>query len=99
GILMHFGVALGWSIAFFLLLKQSAWLRNVLSSPYGVLKIAAVYGPLIWMVMSLAVIPTLTQRPPSITTRWWIQWFGHFPFVALPIVAVIGRGLGLSGKV
>jgi hypothetical protein len=25
--------------------------------------------------------------------RWWIQLFAHIPFVALPIVTVVGRGL------
>jgi len=55
-----------------------------------VLAIAAVYGPLIWLVMSLAVIPMLTHRPPAINLRWCVQFFGHIPFVALPIVALIG---------
>jgi hypothetical protein len=43
-----------------------------------------------WMTMSLVVIPLLAQRPP-ITYRWWIQFFGHIPFVALPIVACTRR--------
>lgn len=96
GVLMHFGVAFGWSAVFLLLVERSAWLRRVLQSPYGVVKVAAVYGPLIWMVMSLVVIPLLVQRPPSVSPRWWIQLVGHFPFVGLPIVAMIGRGLGFS---
>jgi len=63
------------------------WIRGLLASRHGVLKVAALYGPFIWMVMSLVVIPALTQRPPRITLRWWIQWFGHIPFVGIPIVA------------
>ena len=90
GVLMHFGVAFAWSIIFALLLTKSAWLRRVLDSPFGVIKIAAVYGPLIWMVMSLIVIPLLVRRPPTISLRWWIQFFGHIVFVGLPIVALIG---------
>jgi hypothetical protein len=43
------------------------------------------------MVMSLAVIPLLVHRPPAINFRWWVQFFGHIPFVALPIAASIGR--------
>ncbi|HEY5546895.1 MAG TPA: hypothetical protein VIK50_12660 [Gemmatimonadaceae bacterium] len=35
---------------------------------------------------SLVVIPLGTKQPPSITYRWWIQFFGHIPFVASPIV-------------
>jgi hypothetical protein len=91
GVLMHFGVALGWSAVFLLLLNRSPWIRGALRSPYGVLKVASVYGPFIWLVMSLLVIPLLLHRPPAITVRWWIQLFGHIPFVGLPIVASLGR--------
>jgi hypothetical protein len=93
GVLMHFGVAFGWSAVFLFLAQRSQGIRRVLASRYGVVKVAAWYGPLIWMVMSLVVIPLLLQRPPSITSRWWIQLIGHFPFVGLPIVASIGSGL------
>ena len=86
GVLMHVGVAFGWSALFLLLLMRLEWVQRVLASPHGVLKVAAVYGPCIWLVMSLVVIPTLTHRPPTITYRWWIQLLGHFPFVGLPIV-------------
>ena len=47
---------------------------------------AAIYGPCVWLAMSLIVIPLLVQRPPAITYRWWVQLIGHVPFVGLPIV-------------
>jgi hypothetical protein len=90
GLLMHFGVAFGWSAVFLALVLSSSWLRGVLAAPYGVIAVAAVYGPMIWLVMSLAVIPMLTHRPPAINIRWWVQLIGHAPFVGLPIVAMIG---------
>lgn len=86
GLLMHFGVALGWTAVFVLLVARLPTVRRVLASRGGVLKVAAVYGPFIWLVMSLAVIPLLVHRPPSITYRWWIQLFGHIVFVALPMI-------------
>jgi hypothetical protein len=92
GVLMHFGVAFAWSAVFLFLILGLPWVRALLASPYGVVKVAALYGPLIWMVMSLAVIPILVHRPPTITYRWWIQWFGHIPFVGIPIVASSVRG-------
>jgi hypothetical protein len=85
GVLMHVGVAFAWSALFLLLVMRSAWLRTVLDSPHGVLKVAAVYGPMIWIVMSAAVIPLLTRRPLAITGRWWIQLAGHVVFVGVPI--------------
>ena len=87
GLLMHFGVAFGWTAVFMLLVLSSSWLRGVLASPYGVITVASVYGPLIWIVMSMAVIPLFTHRPPTVNVRWWVQLAGHVPFVALPIVA------------
>jgi hypothetical protein len=88
GVLMHFCVAFIWSAIFLLLVLRWRWARETLAASYGVAKVAALYGPFVWIVMSLAVIPALTHRPPTITIRWWIQFFGHFPFVGLPIVAL-----------
>ena len=87
GVLMHVGVAFGWSAVFLFLVMRSSWVRSVLASRLGVIKVALPYGPFIWMVMSLAVIPILAHRPPTIGFRWWVQLIGHFPFVGIPIVA------------
>lgn len=91
GVAMHFGVAFAWSALFLLLYARSAWLRGVVASRGGVPRVAAAYGPGVWLAMSLVVIPLLTHRPPSITYRWWIQLLGHFPFVGVPIVASVAR--------
>jgi len=96
GVLMHFGVAFGWSAVFLLVIMRAAWIRRVLASRNGVVKVAALYGPFIWLVMSLAVIPLLTHHPPAIGLRWWVQFFGHFPFVGIPIVASLGSGFARS---
>ena len=95
GVLMHVGVAFTWSAIFLILHERSAWVRRVVASPLGVVKAAAMFGPLVWVAMSLAVIPALTGRPPAITIRWWNQFFGHAIFVGLPIVAMITAYLWL----
>jgi hypothetical protein len=94
GLLMHFGVAFGWSAVFLFLVLRLSWIRELLETRYGVIKVAALYGPFIWLVMSLAVIPLLAHRPPTINFRWWVQLLGHIPFVAIPIVASTTRGSG-----
>ncbi|MBA2304734.1 MAG: hypothetical protein H0W08_19165 [Acidobacteria bacterium] len=98
GVVMHFGVAFGWSAVFLFVLMRSSWIRRVLASRHGVAKVASLYGPFVWIVMSLAVIPLLTHRPPVIGVRWWIQFFGHFPFVGVPIVACLGTSSLLHGS-
>ena len=91
GLLMHFGVAFTWSAVFLLLWLRSKAIRDTVATLPGVIKVAAIYGPLIWMVMSLVVIPSLTHKPPTINYRWWVQLIGHIPFVAVPIIASIAR--------
>jgi hypothetical protein len=92
GVAMHVGVAFAWSAVFLFVVLRSRWIRGLLASPYGVVKVAALYGPFVWMVMSLVVIPTLTHRPPTLSYRWWVQFFGHIPFVGIPIVAASRGG-------
>jgi hypothetical protein len=90
---MHVFVAFWWSAVFLALVRRSSSVRRAIGSVRGQVATTAVYGPLIWLVMSLAVIPLLVHRPPSITMRWWIQLLGHIPFVGLPIVMSIARSL------
>jgi hypothetical protein len=99
GLLMHLAVALAWTTVFLALALSSPWLRRVIATRGGVFAVAAVYGPFIWMVMSLVVIPRLTGRPPTIAPRWWGQLVGHMVFVALPMVSTIARGLGAQSRV
>jgi hypothetical protein len=98
GFVMHIGVALLWTSVFFALYSVWPRLREIVSTPRGTIAVAAIYGPLIWVVMSLVVIPLVTGRPPNVQPRWFIQLAGHFPFVALPIVAIIGRGFSATTR-
>ena len=91
GVLMHIGVAFGWSAVFLTIYAVWPSIRRATSTSLGVAGVAAVYGPLVWLVMSLAVIPGLTHRATPIGFRWWVQLFGHIPCVGLPIVASIAR--------
>ena len=93
GLVLHVCVAFTWSLVFLTLAKSVPAIQRIIATPGGILAIAALYGPSIWLVMSLVVIPLASGRPSSITVRWWIQLFAHIPFVALPIVTVVGRGL------
>ena len=85
GVAMHVCVAFFWSGVFLALHSNSSVMRNFVERR-GTLATAAIYGPFIWLVMSLAVIPILAHRPPNITVRWWINLIGHAPFVGFPIV-------------
>ena len=92
GLAMHAGVARLWSAVFVALYVLSPRLQRLVATPAGAVAAAAVYGPLVWIVMSFVVVPALTGRPPTVGARWWVQAAGHVVFVALPIVLMTRRG-------
>lgn len=92
GLGLHVCVAFFWSGVFLLGAMRLDAVRRLLSSRLGIFKVAALYGPLVWLVMSLLVIPLFTKRPLSLTTRWWVVLVGHVPFVALPIAWTARNG-------
>ena len=93
GLAAHLATAFTWSAIFVGALLFSERLRRVVARPGGAVAVACIYGPIIWLVMSLAVIPFLTGRPPTFTFRWWVQVFAHVPFVTLPLVFTARRTL------
>jgi hypothetical protein len=96
GLMFHLLVALTWSTVFVLTASGSVALRKSLAQPATAFALAVVYGPIIWLVMSLAVIPLATGKPPTIGFRWWVQIFAHVPFVTLPLVFTARRAFGLG---
>jgi hypothetical protein len=91
GVAIHIGVAFMWTTVFYLLLLAAPAIGHVARARFGLITVAAIYGPVIWLAMSFLIIPSMTHRPPTINFRWWVQFFGHIPFVALPIAATLTR--------
>ena len=91
GIACHICTAFTWAGVFVVMLTRWPALQRAVARPAGVLGVAAVYGPCIWLVMSFIVIQLFTHKPPTITYRWWIQLVGHIFFVGLPIVWTASR--------
>jgi len=98
GIGAHLSIAFTWSAVFVGALAMSAGLRRAVAGPTGAFAVACAYGPIIWLVMSLGLIPFLTGRSPSFSYRWWVQVFAHIPFVTLPLVFTARRTLGLAKR-
>jgi hypothetical protein len=93
GLALHLAVALVWSALFVGAVRASAGLRRAIRNPGGAFMVAVAYGPAIWLVMSLVVIPMATGQPPRFGPRWWVQLGIHVPFVALPLVFTARRVL------
>src|SRR4029078_6237605 len=88
GICMHFFTAFFWSLVFILIVRSSRATQKTIMAWPGALLVAAIYGPAIWLFMSLVFIPAMVHRDPTIGLKWWVQLIGHFPIVALPMVLV-----------
>jgi hypothetical protein len=52
GVLMHVGVAFGWSAVFLVLFSNWPWIRQATMTKLGIAGVAAVYGPLVYSVRS-----------------------------------------------
>ena len=98
GLVMHLGVAPVWTLLFVGIVTVVQSVRQLAETPAGIAAISMVYGPLFWMVMSLIVIRLALGHAIPHGGRWLVQLIGHIPFVALPIVAIIGRQLTLTGS-
>ena len=93
GLGLHAMVAFAWSAIFVGAVWAWPALRRTIRTPGSALGVAVAYGPVIWLVMSLVVIPLATGRPPLFNLRWWIQDGAHIPFVSLPLVFTARRML------
>lgn len=93
GIGLHLLVAFTWSAIFVGAAWVSPALRRAIATPGGALVVAIIYGPIIWLVMSLVIIPLAVGHLPKIGFRWWVQIFAHPPFVTIPLVFMTRRVL------
>lgn len=93
GLVLHVLVAFVWSTIFVVALNSSVRLRRLVARPAGAFLAACLYGPFIWLVMSLVVIHLVTGKMPAFGFRWWVQIFAHIPFVTIPLVFTARRQL------
>lgn len=98
GVALHLTVALAWSVIFLLALRGSRLVPRMLEWRFGALDVALWFGPLVYVVMSMALIPLFTHRVPPITLNWVIVLLGHIPFVGLPIALIVGRASRTWGR-
>ena len=92
GLVLHFVVALGWTLVFLLLLHQWPWLRRWTASSRGAVVAGLIYGAVVWLLMDGVVLPLSRARVTPVTAPWfWIQLATHPFVVGLPIALILGR--------
>jgi hypothetical protein len=78
-------------VIFLLALRGTRFVPRMLGWRFGALDVAMWYGPLVYVVMTMLLIPLFTHRVPPITLNWVTVLLGHIPFVGLPIALIVGR--------
>ncbi len=86
GLAMHVTTATWWTLVWVTAESNIKPLQKWTSSTAGMLLVAVIYGPIIWICMSGLVIPTMTGRALTVTGRWFIQLAGHAVFVGPPVL-------------
>jgi len=92
GLVLHFVVALGWTLVFWVLLQRWARLRAWTTTTRGAVLVGLVYGAVVWLLMDGVVLPLSRARATPVTAAWfWIQLATHPFVVGLPIAVIFGR--------
>ena len=92
GTVLHFAIALAWTIAFALAYSRLPRLRRTASSRVGLLVLAALTGVTVWLVMDWVVLRfSKAHYYPLSEGYFWLLLAGHIPFVGFPLVWGISR--------
>jgi hypothetical protein len=87
GVILHFLVALGWSVVWALLLARSRALRRLTAGPAGAVVAGAGYGVFVFLAMQLIVLPLTRATPgPLLTMNSLLVLIAHVLVVGPPIV-------------
>jgi hypothetical protein len=93
GLVLHFCVALGWTLVFLVLLRRWPQLRTWTAQMRGAVLAGLIYGAVVWLLMDGVVLPLSRARVTPPTAPWfWIQLATHPFVVGLPIALILTRG-------
>jgi hypothetical protein len=84
GLLLHFGIATGWTAVFFFLSRKLPWLSR---KP---IVAGAMYGVAVYFLMNLVVLP-LSAVPPRPFSPDFVILFVHIVCVGIPIALAVSR--------
>ena len=93
GLVLHFVVALGWTLVFVVLLLRWPRLRVWMATTRGAVLVGLVYGAVVWLLMDSIVLPLSRASFVPPTHPWfWIQLATHPFVVGLPIALILRWG-------
>lgn len=93
GLLLHCTIALGWTLVYYAAVHYAPRLRRIVRTNAGMLRIGLIYGALVWVAMTLVVMPISRIGATSIFEWLWLINLGQQALmVGLPIVLIVREG-------
>jgi hypothetical protein len=90
GFLCHLVVACGWSLIYALVFQRWQRLREAVRSRVGTAGVAIAVGTVVWMMMSLVIVPLSNATPAAAFSGVWFALLAiHWLAVGLPIAVLI----------
>lgn len=90
GVALHLCIATGWATLYGVLYQRWTALRRVAAGPMGLAAVAAASGMLVWLAMSLVVVPlSYARATPPFSQVWWVVLLGHPVVVGWPIAGIV----------
>lgn len=66
--LLHLLVAFSWTVVFFLMSRRIPAISRFISTTRGRITAGLLWGPVIWLVMDLVVLPLSRARPTLVSS-------------------------------
>jgi uncharacterized membrane protein YagU involved in acid resistance len=89
--LLHVLVAFSWTFVFFLMSRRIPAISRFISTTRGRIAAGLLWGPVIWLVMDLVVLPLSRARPTPVSSpHFYINLVQHAVMIGLPIVLILG---------
>ncbi len=90
GLLLHFTIAYGWTILYFLLSQRREPLRRLITTGSGRVKAGLIYGLVVWFGMNIIVVPLSRANPaPLFSLNFFLQLIWHPIGIGLPIALLV----------
>ena len=92
GVLLHFSVALAWSVVWIVGYERSDFLQRATSTPIRAVVVGAAYGIFVWLAMHFIVLPLTFSKPgPLLNFGSILVGVAHVLVVGPPIVLLARR--------
>ncbi|HET7620666.1 MAG TPA: hypothetical protein VFK39_02075 [Gemmatimonadaceae bacterium] len=90
GLLLHFTIALGWTILYLMLYEKWGPLRRLAGTNVGLVKAGLIYGLVVWFGMNIVIVPLSRANPaPLFSLNSLLQLIWHPIGIGLPIALLV----------